>query len=144
MTTRLDNARYARHVAMNVKPERVEEFVSVMRNSVFPRTRQCTGARRLYLLRSNQSSNDFVVLTLWDRKTDADDYAKSQIYAKNSDELLPLVTSDPILTEYGIEAHDLNVEDLPRPMDRKKAAEKESKKSSRKRKSKLKKGKRGR
>ena len=107
-----ENPRYARRVSMTTKPGKATKFVSVMKDSVFPRTKKCKGARRLYLLRSTKSKNDFVVLTLWDSKKEADGYGSSDAYTKNSDELLPLVTSDPALTEYDVEVHDVNKEDL--------------------------------
>ena len=100
---------------MTTKPGKAKKFVSVMKDSVFPRTRKCQGARRLYLLRSTQSANDYVVLTLWDSKKDADGYGSSKAYTTNSDELLPLVTSEPSLTEYDVVVHDINAEDLPPP-----------------------------
>jgi heme-degrading monooxygenase HmoA len=100
---------------MSAKPDKARKFVSVMKDSVFPRTKRCPGARRLYLLRSTQSSKDFVVLTLWDSKKDADGYGSSEAYNKNSEELLPLVTSEPSLTEYEVVVHDVNAEDLPPP-----------------------------
>ena len=107
-----ENPRYARRVAMTAKPRLAAKFVSVMKDSVFPRTKKCRGARRLYLLRSTKAKSDFVVLTLWDSKKDADGYGSSDAYSKNSDELLPLVISDPSLTEYDVVVHDLNSEDL--------------------------------
>ena len=115
MASSSGNPRYARRVSMSTKPDKAGKFVSVMKDSVFPRTKRCAGARRLYLLRSTQSSNDFVVLTLWDSKKDADGYGSSEAYAKNSEELLPLVTSEPSLTEYDVVVHDVNAEDLPPP-----------------------------
>ena len=108
----VENPRYARRVAMTAKTGKASKFVSVMRDSVFPRTKKCKGARRLYLLRSPKSKSDFVVLTLWDTKKDADGYGDSDAYTRNSEELLPLVTSDPVLTEYDVEIHDVNSEDL--------------------------------
>jgi len=108
----VDFPRYARRVAMTAKPGKAQKFVSVMKDSVFPRTKECKGARRLYLLRSTKKKSDFVVLTLWDGKKEADGYADSEAYTKNSDELLPLVTSDPVLTEYDVVVHEVNSADL--------------------------------
>jgi quinol monooxygenase YgiN len=116
LASALEDARYARQVAMTIKPEKLEEYVSLMKNQVFPRTKKCEGARRLYLLRSTKANNDFLVLTLWDSKEEADGYANSEAYSKNSDELLPMmVTPEPALSEYFIETHDVNAEDLLPP-----------------------------
>lgn len=99
--------RFARRVVMKVRQRKISEFVRVMKKSVFPRTGKCKGMRRLYLLHSvGRDKRSYVVLTLWDNRKAADGYGKSEAYKKNSDELLPLVESDPKLTEYKIDLHD--------------------------------------
>jgi heme-degrading monooxygenase HmoA len=111
----LENFRYVRRVALKVKQDSVGSFVSAFKNEVFPRTKKLKGVRRLYLLRSADSPNDYVSITFWNSEDDAKSYASSPAYSENSNQLRPLLESDPLLTEYHIEAHDINAEELPPP-----------------------------
>jgi heme-degrading monooxygenase HmoA len=100
---------FVRQIPMKVKSGKIDEYVKVMEKSVFPRTRRCRGARRLYLLRSHgkKGKTSFVVMTLWDNEEAAEGYAKSDAYEKNSAELLPLIVSEPKLDEYEVVVHDV-------------------------------------
>ena len=104
-----------RRVSLKVRPSDVEGFVSVFKNEVIPRTKKMAGVRRLYLLRSADSPNDFVALTFWDSKEDADGYQNSEAYSSNGQDLRPLLEADPILNQFHIEVHEVNSDSLEPP-----------------------------
>jgi heme-degrading monooxygenase HmoA len=108
-----NNIRYARRVALKVNPDKVDNFLSKMRSEIFPNLRNQEGIRRMYLLRT-PGTNDFVSLTFWNNKSYADSYGASD-YMKNTESLRDLLESDPTLTEFDVDLHDVNAEDLPAP-----------------------------
>lgn len=109
-----DELRYARRVGIVVKQDQVENFLSQMRSDVFPTLKQQAGIRRMYLLRSPERRNEFVSLTLWNSKSEADSYGSSA-YSKNTQTVSNFLESDPVLTEYDVEFHYVNSADLPPP-----------------------------
>lgn len=106
--------RYARRVAIRVKGDQIENFLSKMRNEIFPSLRSQNGIRRIYLLRT-PGENEFVSLTLWDNKSYADSYGASGSFSGNTESLRDFLQSEPSLTEFDVELHDVNAEDLPPP-----------------------------
>jgi heme-degrading monooxygenase HmoA len=133
--------RYARRVAVRVKPENIENFLGKMRNDIFPSLRRETGIRRMYLLRT-PGENEFVSLTLWDNKSYADAYGGSA-FTRNTESIRDFLESEPSLTEFDVELHDVNAEDLPPPktatrkatVSAKRSKSKSAKKKNKKRKS---------
>jgi heme-degrading monooxygenase HmoA len=107
------NIRFARRVALKVKPEQIDNFLAKMRNEVFPNLRSQAGIRRMYLLRS-PGENDFLSLTLWDNKSYADSYEGSD-FRKNTEALRDMLELDPSVTLFDVDLHDVNAEDLPAP-----------------------------
>ncbi len=139
MSTRdSDNIRYARRVALSVKPEEIDNFLTKMRNEIFPSLRNQAGIRRMYLLRTPGES-DFVSLTLWDNKSYADAYGTSNSFTKNTESVRNMLESDPAVTQFDVDLHDVNAEDLPAPRTALKKAATATRKSVRKSRTKTKK-----
>ena len=105
--------KYARHLALKVKPEQIDNFLAKMRNDIYPSLKKQTGIRRVYLLRSYGGGNEFVSETLWDNKYFADTYGASNSFKENIESVRNFIESDPSVTEFDIILHDLNTMDLP-------------------------------
>ncbi|MDG6908583.1 MAG: antibiotic biosynthesis monooxygenase [Nitrososphaerota archaeon] len=134
-----DDLRYARRVATKVKPDEVENFLSKMRKDVLPILKKQPGIRRIYLLRRSGGENEFESTTFWNKRSDADSYGKSDIFSKNVTSVRDFLESDPTVTEFDVESHDVNAEDLPIP----KSAKQVVKRSIRRRSSPPRKSKKG-
>ena len=106
--------RYARRLAIKVKPDQIDNFLATMKGKVFPNMKSQKGIRRMYLLQAPMQ-NEFVSLTLWDNKSYADAYGTSGSYTQNVDSAREFLESDPTLTEFDVVLHDVNGEDLPPP-----------------------------
>ncbi|MHB8568539.1 MAG: antibiotic biosynthesis monooxygenase family protein [Nitrososphaerales archaeon] len=111
----MSEPRFARRLATRVKPDRVDDFISEVRDKISPKLKQQNGIRRIYLLRSTDSSNEFISLTLWDSKEAAEEYEKSGPYKEIVESIKDLVESEPSITNFDVEFHDVNAEDLPPP-----------------------------
>jgi heme-degrading monooxygenase HmoA len=109
-----NDLRYARRVAFRVKPDQTSNFLEKIRVSVFPGLKEQAGIRRMYLL-STAGGNEFLSVTLWDNKSNADAYGNSEAFAKNTELVRDFLESDPVVSEFDIEFHDVNAEDLPPP-----------------------------
>lgn len=109
-----NDLRYARHVALKVKPDQIGNFLTRMREGVFPRLREQAGIRRMYLL-SSTGGNEFLSVTFWNNKANADAYGDSIVFARVNELVRDLLESDPVMIEYDIEFHDVNAKDLPPP-----------------------------
>jgi heme-degrading monooxygenase HmoA len=112
-TENSDEIRYARRVALTVKSDQIDNFLAKMRNDIFPNLKNQSGIRRMYLLRT-PGTNDFVSLTFWNNKSYADAYGASN-YMGNTSSIRDMLESDPALTEFDVDLHDVNAEDLPAP-----------------------------
>lgn len=110
----MDDQRYARRVSLKVKSDQVEDFVRDMREKIYPNLRKQPGIRRMYLLRSSGDGGEIVSLTFWNSKAEADGYGESA-FPGNIDELRNYLESEPLVTEYEVDYHDVNAEDLPPP-----------------------------
>lgn len=109
-----DNLRFARRVSLKVKPFQIGSFLTKMRESVYPSLKEQAGIRRMYLL-SSTGGNEFLSVTLWDNKEHADSYGNSEAFAKNNEQMKDLLESDPVVSDFDIEFHDVNAADLPPP-----------------------------
>ncbi len=97
--------RFARRVAMKVMHEKLHEFLSLTRRDISPSLIKEKGLRRFYLIRSVENMNEFVALTLWNSKREADNYEKSGRYAKNLRKIRALLESEPNLSQFHVELH---------------------------------------
>ena len=108
-------ARFVRRLALRVSEGKSEDFASAVRNEVLPRTKSFHGLRRMYLLRSDSSPAEYIILSFWNNKADADSYQSSDTFVANSDTLRAFLESDPVLSQYHIEVHYVNSDELPPP-----------------------------
>lgn len=90
---------------MKVKQEKLHEFLSVTRRDLGPGLAREKGLRRFFLIRSVENMNEFVTLTLWNSKRDADNYQRSGRYAKNLGKIRDMLEGEPVLSEFHVELH---------------------------------------
>jgi heme-degrading monooxygenase HmoA len=110
----LDGIRYARRVALMVKPDQIDNFLAKMRSDIIPNLKSQAGIRRMYLLRT-PGANDFVSLTFWDNRSYADTYGASDSFRNNTESIRDMLESEPSVTQFDVDLHDVNAEDLPAP-----------------------------
>jgi heme-degrading monooxygenase HmoA len=73
----MDEIRFARLITMRAKRGKGDELMEAFQREVVPTAVKIRGLRRLYLLRQSRKKDEFVIVSLWDRERDAEDYAKS-------------------------------------------------------------------
>jgi quinol monooxygenase YgiN len=103
-----ERMRFARRVLLRTKPDKVDEFVSTMKDKVYPELGRENGIRRVYLLRDAANRNEFVSLTLWDSRTDADAYESTGHYASNRDLVREYLEEDPVVSQFEVEYHTVS------------------------------------
>src|SRR5579862_9869236 len=108
-----DIQRYARRLSLKVKPHQVDEYLQTVRENVHTDLRNQPGIRRMYLLRGGGS--EFVSLSFWNSKGEADEYGRSRLFSRNLELLRPYLESEPVLTEFEVEFHDVNAESWAPP-----------------------------
>ncbi len=92
---------------MKVKQEKLHEFLSVTRRDLGPGLVREKGLRRFFLIRSVENMNEFVALTLWNSKRDADNYGKSGRYDENVRKIRDMLEGAPVLSEFHVELHKI-------------------------------------
>jgi len=97
--------RLARRVVARVKSDRIDEFLSRMKTEVFPELRREKGFRRVYLMRDAVNRNQFISMTLWNSKAEADAYESSGHYSANADKVRDLLEEDPTASQLEVEYH---------------------------------------
>jgi len=103
-----ETIRFARRAFVRVQPGRGGEFLRAMEETIYPKVSKERGIRRIYLLRDAANPDEFVSLTLWNSKKQADSYENSghfrQYIEMVADRLLEPVT----MTEYTVEHHQIS------------------------------------
>ena len=111
----LNETRYAGCFSVKVKPELIEPFLEKMRSVVLPSIKEQEGVRRCYLLRTARNQNEFVSMTLWNTNSDADRYVTSGAFDRNTASVRDFFETTPTVTEFDVELHDVNADELPLP-----------------------------
>ena len=104
-----------------------------MRNAVIPEVKKQEGLRRIYLLGQGGSNGarEYVSLSLWDSKENADRYGGSGgPYSGIIDSMRDYFEGEASLREYEVTMHEVNAEDLPPPQSAKDEARREIERES--------------
>ena len=75
-------AMYLRLVSLKVKPDKIEEFRQIYITESVPTLRSVEGCRFAYLIESTDEKSEFISVTLWNSRKDADNYEKSGLFEK--------------------------------------------------------------
>jgi quinol monooxygenase YgiN len=114
-----DRIRFARRVFLRAKPDRVDELLSTMKDRVYPGLSKENGIRRLYLLRDATNPAEFVSLTFWDSRGDADAYEGTGHYSANKDAIREYLLEDPTTSQFEVEYHTVSPVVAPPAAERK-------------------------
>jgi quinol monooxygenase YgiN len=105
--------KHAVQLKLGISPEQADSFLETVRGKVFPSLNDRDGVRRAYLLRSLE--NEIVLLTFWNDKSAGDNYWASNLGRNAIESMKEYLQSEPSLTEYAVEIHEVNARDLPLP-----------------------------
>ena len=81
------NSFYVRIVTPHVRPEAREEFVRLYNEEVLPAIQRVPGCRYVSLVENAQERNQFISMTVWNSKQDADTYEGSGLFQDLSSKL---------------------------------------------------------
>jgi len=82
---------YMRFLHLKVKKTDPEIISSFYDNAVIPKLQEIKGCLFACLIRNNKLSNDYISLTIWDSKTVAESYEKSEVFHQLHDQFEPLL-----------------------------------------------------
>ncbi len=75
-----DTNFFVRIVSAKIQEGKVGEFKNIYTNVIIPGLKLVNGCRYVYLIESINKDDEFISLTIWDNKKDADDYEASGKY----------------------------------------------------------------
>jgi heme-degrading monooxygenase HmoA len=68
---------YLRILSMVIQEDRLNEFKKLYSEVIIPSLKSINGCRYIYLTESISEKNEFISVTVWDSKEDADEYERS-------------------------------------------------------------------
>jgi heme-degrading monooxygenase HmoA len=92
----------ARHIEVNLKPEKFAEFKTLYEREVLPLLKRETGFLDSITLAPENLHDRTVTITLWRTRADCDNY-HTRDYPKILDMLRPFITDTPKLTYFIVE-----------------------------------------
>lgn len=75
--TNIDSRLYVRIVSLSIQEGKEDEFKKIYTDEIIPALLSTQGCKYAYLTQSVQDLNDFISVTIWDSKEDADIYENS-------------------------------------------------------------------
>jgi len=125
-----ETIRFARRAFVRVQPGKGGEFVKAMQETIYPKVSKERGIRRIYLLRDNANPDEFISLTLWNSKKQADAYEESGHFRQYIEMVADKLLEPVSMTEYTVEHHQINPT-IPPPRAKRAAPRPKKKKSRR-------------
>jgi quinol monooxygenase YgiN len=92
----------ARHIEVNLKPEKINEFKDLYEKVVLPLLRRETGFLDSITLMPENTTDRTVTISLWRTRQDCDNYNKRN-YPKVLDMLRPFLTDTPKISYFTVE-----------------------------------------
>jgi len=71
---------HLRIVSVKIQPGKIDEFRRLYSEEILPTLRTVKGCRYAYLTESEKEKDEFISVTLWDSKQDAENYEQGGIY----------------------------------------------------------------
>ena len=99
------HARFIRLITMNVKRGKGNSFVRMFERDIASSSINLKGLRRLYLLRSHANRDDFVVLSFWNTKRDAERYATGEQFNRNAVKLAKYLRKKQRTSKFDVQLH---------------------------------------
>jgi len=73
---------YMRFLHLSVNPDAEKEFQQYYKTVIIPELQKMSGCKLVGLIKSGEESGDFISLTLWAEKSQAEDYEKGEVFQK--------------------------------------------------------------
>ncbi len=73
---------FVRIVSVKIHVSKIEEFKDLYSSIIIPELESINGCRNVYLIESVNEENEFISLTIWDNKKNADEYEASGKFAE--------------------------------------------------------------
>jgi heme-degrading monooxygenase HmoA len=78
---------YIRIVSVKIQPGMLDQFKELYHNKVIPALKSTPGCRHIFLTQSIHEEDEFISLTIWNSKRDADAYEASGKFAQLNEQL---------------------------------------------------------
>ncbi len=72
-----DSNMFVRIVSLKIQEGKLEEFKKIYSEIIIPELKSVTGCQYVYLIESINEEDEYISLTIWDSKEDADNYESS-------------------------------------------------------------------
>ncbi|MCI0693053.1 antibiotic biosynthesis monooxygenase [candidate division KSB1 bacterium] len=92
---------YTRVVVVQVKPDKMDEVLSIWRDSVLPVVKQLQGFKNALLL-TNRETGKGISLTLWETEADMKAVESSGVFQQMLAKFTPLFAGQPVLEHYEV------------------------------------------
>ena len=95
---------YVRLTYLSFLPGKVEEVKKIYNEELLPIVKQQKGNLDCKLLEPVDRADDYISMTVWDSKEDADSYQSRGIYKQLVDRVRETFAKDPVLKVYSAES----------------------------------------
>ena len=95
---------YVRLTYLSFLPEKSEEAKTIYSNEIVSVVKQQKGNLDCRLLEPVKPTDEFISMTVWDNKEDADAYHNSGVYKKLVEQVSHLYSKPPVLKVYSTES----------------------------------------
>ncbi len=95
---------YVRLTYLNFLPGKAEEAKKIYNTELAPVVKQQKGNLDCRLLEPTDKANDYISMTTWESKEQADAYQSSGVYSQLVNRVKEFYTKDPVLRVYSTES----------------------------------------
>jgi heme-degrading monooxygenase HmoA len=92
---------YARVTIATGQPDKVDETIKIMRNSILPAAKKQKGFKGLFHL-TNRNTSKGMVIVLWNTEADMTAGESSGYYREQVAKLVPLLAGPPTMEHYEV------------------------------------------
>ena len=94
---------FVRLTYFGFKPEKLQELKKFYNETAIPTLKQQKGNLDCRLLEPIDKKDDYISMTTWERREDADAYENKGVYKKLVDQVRPFFSKEPVLRVYQTE-----------------------------------------
>ena len=95
---------YVRLTYVNFLPEKLDVAKRIYNNEIIPVVKQQKGNLDCRILEPDDKADDFISMTVWDSREDADAYQSSGMYKEQVDRIRSSFSKEPVLKVYSSES----------------------------------------
>lgn len=96
---------FVRLITMKVKRGKGDSFARMFRKDIAAPSAHLEGLRRIYLLRSVDKRDDFVVMSLWNTRKDAERYVAGDKFDQNAIKLARFLRTKQTTSKFVVQTH---------------------------------------